>query len=83
MKLGRGLFALSTIFALILPSIFLVLPVAVNAQTTDVALQRGYRTGVSLIALLQREPGKIKVRQRPDSIAPDRYNPQQRTLELV
>ena len=47
MKLGRGLLALSTIFALILPSVFLLLPVAANAQTTDAALHRGYRTGYS------------------------------------
>jgi SAM-dependent methyltransferase len=42
---------------------------------------RGYRTGVSLMAVLQREPGKIKVRGKPDSVAPDVYNPQQRMPE--
>lgn len=47
MKLRRGLLALSTIFALILPSIFVLLPTAASAQTTDAALQRGYRTGYS------------------------------------
>lgn len=47
MKLTRGLLALTTTFALILPSIFILLPTAASAQTTDAALQRGYRTGYS------------------------------------
>jgi SAM-dependent methyltransferase len=45
--------------------------------------RQGYRTGVSLMALIQREPGKIQVRQKPDFIAADLYNPQQRTLSAA
>jgi SAM-dependent methyltransferase len=35
----------------------------------------GYRKGVSLIALLRREPGTISVRNKPISIAPDYFDP--------
>jgi hypothetical protein len=45
--------------------------------------RQGYRTGVSLIALLRREPGPVKVRPKPDSVEADVYNPQQRTLETT
>ena len=37
----------------------------------------GYRTGVSLIALLRRESGTITVRGRPDHVAPDEQEPEQ------
>jgi SAM-dependent methyltransferase len=40
----------------------------------------GYRTGVSLIALLERGPGQIKIRQKPDFIPADLYNPQSSRL---
>jgi SAM-dependent methyltransferase len=49
-------------------------------EVLDGKRRQGYRTGVSLIALIEREPGKIKIRHRPDLIPPDRYNPRQRTL---
>ncbi len=45
--------------------------------------KQGYRTGVSLIALVQREPGRIQVRCKPDSLAADIFNPQQRQLEAL
>jgi len=38
-----------------------------------------YKRGVSLIAILQREPGEVVVRQRPASIAPDFFIPPQRS----
>jgi len=47
MKLTRGLLALSFSFALILPTLFIPYSQSVNAQTQDIALQRGYRTGYS------------------------------------
>jgi hypothetical protein len=34
--------------------------------------RRGYRSGVSLVALLRREAGPIEPRPRPDEVAPDR-----------
>jgi SAM-dependent methyltransferase len=40
----------------------------------------GYRTGVSLIAVLERLPGEIEVRSKPDSIAADVYNPREPAL---
>jgi hypothetical protein len=40
--------------------------------------QRAYRTGVSLMALIERQSGEIPVRQKPDWIAADVYNPRQR-----
>lgn len=46
--------------------------------------QCGYRTGVSLIALIERQEGEIATRKKPDWIAADVYNPQQsRELALV
>jgi SAM-dependent methyltransferase len=35
----------------------------------------GYRKGVSLMALLRRKPGQIDVREKPDSIAADYFDP--------
>jgi hypothetical protein len=35
----------------------------------------GYSHGVSLIALLRREPGELAPRTRPTGIAPDRHTP--------
>src|SRR5262249_15981357 len=37
--------------------------------------RRGYAVGLSLVALLRRDPGTIAVRNRPDDLAPDRYDP--------
>jgi SAM-dependent methyltransferase len=34
---------------------------------------QGYRTGSSLLALVQRKPGPIAVRSKPDDVAPDRH----------
>lgn len=36
----------------------------------------GFRRGVSLLALLRREPGKIVVRTRPSQVPPDPFVPQ-------
>lgn len=36
---------------------------------------RGYRRGVSLVALLRRETGPVEVRNKPESIAPDLHVP--------
>jgi hypothetical protein len=36
---------------------------------------RPYRRGVSLIAVLRREPGDVAVRAKPADIAPDYYDP--------
>ena len=35
----------------------------------------GYRKGVSLMALLQRKPGRIDVREKPVSVEPDYFDP--------
>jgi SAM-dependent methyltransferase len=35
----------------------------------------GYRKGVSLMALLLRKPGKIDIREKPDSVAADYFDP--------
>lgn len=35
----------------------------------------GYRRGVSLIAVLRREPGDVAIRSKPNDIAPDYYDP--------
>ncbi len=35
----------------------------------------GYRAGVSLVALLRREAGEIRPRERPSTIAPDLHDP--------
>jgi trans-aconitate methyltransferase len=35
----------------------------------------GYRHGVSLLAVLRREPGEAPVREKPTNIAPDRFDP--------
>ena len=35
----------------------------------------GYRKGVSLIALLQRQPGAVAVRNKPIDVAPDYFDP--------
>ncbi len=35
----------------------------------------GYQAGVSLVALLRREPGRITVRQKPAALAPDFFDP--------
>jgi SAM-dependent methyltransferase len=40
--------------------------------------QRAYRRGVSLVALLRREPGPVDVRSKPAHIAPDRFDPSER-----
>jgi trans-aconitate methyltransferase len=37
--------------------------------------RRGYAAGLSLVALLRRGPGEVVVRERPDDVAPDRYDP--------
>jgi trans-aconitate methyltransferase len=37
--------------------------------------RRGYSAGLSLVALLRRDPGAIAVGGRPDEVAPDRYDP--------
>ena len=37
--------------------------------------ERGYRRGVSLIALLQREPGDVPLRTKPLDLAADRHDP--------
>ncbi|HMB03698.1 MAG TPA: class I SAM-dependent methyltransferase [Isosphaeraceae bacterium] len=37
--------------------------------------RRGYSAGLSLVALLRRDPGQIVVRSRPDDVAPDCYDP--------
>jgi trans-aconitate methyltransferase len=36
---------------------------------------RGYPSGLSLIALLRRDPGWIEVTARPDDVGPDLYDP--------
>jgi SAM-dependent methyltransferase len=37
--------------------------------------RRGYAAGLSLVALLRREAGAITARERPDTVAPDFYDP--------
>jgi trans-aconitate methyltransferase len=37
--------------------------------------RRGYAAGLSLVALLRRDPGEIVPRPRPDDLEPDRYDP--------
>jgi hypothetical protein len=37
--------------------------------------QTGYRRGVSLMAVLRREPGKIAPRSKPADVAPDVFHP--------
>ena len=37
--------------------------------------RRGYAAGLSLLALLRRDPGAIVARPRPDDAPPDRYDP--------
>ncbi len=44
-------------------------------RKTLIGRRRGYRKGVSLIALVQREPGTIPVRNKPATIAPDYFDP--------
>jgi SAM-dependent methyltransferase len=46
-------------------------------RCVDAGPGHGYRTGVSLIALLQRQAGQINIRPKPDWVAADVYNPQQ------
>jgi hypothetical protein len=36
---------------------------------------QGYRRGVSLVALLRREPGTVEVRGKPEWVEPDRHDP--------
>jgi hypothetical protein len=45
------------------------------ARLTRGERARPYRRGVSLIALLQREPGRVEPRSRPDNVAADYYDP--------
>lgn len=46
--------------------------------------KRGYRRGVSLVALLQREAGEVSPLQKPDDIQPDYFDPQAaREEELI
>jgi hypothetical protein len=42
-----------------------------------------YRRGVSLVALLRREPGPVTIRHKPPSVAPDLFNPAERELALA
>jgi SAM-dependent methyltransferase len=37
--------------------------------------RRGYAAGLSLVALLRRDPGEIAARGRPDDVGPDCYDP--------
>jgi SAM-dependent methyltransferase len=84
--LRRSSGAAGTDFNLPVPAVnqFLVRTFAGEARTLLDVLegkrQQGYRTGVSLIALLQREAGEIKVRRRPDFIAADLYAPRSQAL---
>lgn len=40
----------------------------------------GYRTGVSLIAILRRDEGAIDVRSKPNDVAPDYFDPSSRLV---
>lgn len=46
-----------------------------GARTPDGRSLAGYRTGVSLVAVLRREPGEIAPRKREGHVAPDRHTP--------
>ncbi len=39
--------------------------------------QRGYRRGVSLVALLQREAGPVSTLEKPNDVTPDYFDPQE------
>jgi SAM-dependent methyltransferase len=45
--------------------------------------EHAYHRGVSLVALLQRVPGEVQVRQKPPHVAPDLYNPADAELVAV
>ncbi|HEX3996985.1 MAG TPA: class I SAM-dependent methyltransferase [Pirellulales bacterium] len=42
-----------------------------------------YRHGVSLMAILRRKPGQIDIREKPDSLAPDYFDPAARALSAT
>ena len=44
---------------------------------------KGYRRGVSLMALLRRQEGAVPVREKPDDVEPDHFNPCAETAVAV